>query len=179
MPIPNYWNGCGSGCYPPYGPNAITSPPVYDESVSIVQQVAYLFGYIKSLGDTLSGYLTADEFNAFLDSLKIEQAEQTAEAHKYADDRDAELRRDLVKMINEMVVAETIWNPTSGAYGNSVDATRDMMRWLAVRALTVGQLADLLSVEELAATKLNVRGLATWSVYLDPAWTEPANIRVM
>lgn len=74
MPIPNYWNGCSAGCYPAYGPNAITTPPEYDESASIVQQIAFLFGIIEEVKETekwiKDNAVTMPQLNTQLEALE-------------------------------------------------------------------------------------------------------------
>lgn len=49
--------------------NQITTPLVYDESLSVAQQIACLFGKIKSM-DT--DFVSTDEFKEFINQLNVE-----------------------------------------------------------------------------------------------------------
>lgn len=176
--MPCYTGAYGT-VYPIYGPNAITWPLVYDESVSITQQIAYIMGALNEENNRFGLYLTLPAFREFLDRLDEEQSAQDTALMAYANQKDAMLRAALEKQIENIVAGQLIWNPTKGKMTDSVASTRDMFRWLAVHALTCDQLSASCTVQELAEQSLNVRGVATWSAELMPGWIEPAGIRVM
>lgn len=163
---------------PAYGPNGVTFPLVYDESVSIVQQIAYLFGAYKQLADTEQFFITQDVFNDFLATLSQDQADQTAALEDYADAGDAKTLAAAKALIDKIAATNLIYNPTQGRMTDSVTAMRNLYTWLSVHAITVDQLAaSVETCEALAAQTLNVRGLATWSTELVEGWTEPEGIR--
>lgn len=164
--------------YPAYGPNAVTFPLVYDESVSIVQQIAYLFGAYKQLTEAEQSFITQDVFNDFLVALSQDQADQTALLEEYADAGDVRTLAAAKALIDKIATTNLIYDPTQGLMADSVTAMRNLYTWLSVHAITVDQLtANVETCEALAAQNLNVRGLATWSFELVDGWTEPEGIR--
>lgn len=163
---------------PAYGPNGVTFPLVYDESVSIVQQIAYLFGGYKQLTEVEQSFITQDVFDDFLAALSQDQADQTAALQEYADAGDAKTLAAAKALIDKIVATNLIYDPTQGRLVDSVTAMRNLYTWLSVHAITVDQLtASVETCEALAAQTLNVRGLATWSFELVEGWTEPEGIR--
>lgn len=164
--------------YPAYGPNAVTFPLVYDESVSIVQQIAYLYGAYQTLVEQERGFLPITTFEEFLEQLSEDQAAQTSALEQYADAGDARTLAAAKALIDKMAFANAVYDPSVGAMAPSIDAMRHAYKWLAVHALTVEQLAaSVATVADLAAQTLNVRGVATWSAELMDGWAEPDGIR--
>lgn len=146
--------GSGATC------NQITTPLVYDESLSVAQQIACLFG-------KMSGYLEVAEFKEFLNQLNAEQDQQTQQLMKYADDEISKLDDELRRLISDLQIGYMVWNVTIGKYSDSVTAMRDLFNDVTVHAVTVDTLANLdMDVDGLTNCGLNVRGLAVFSGYL-------------
>lgn len=137
--------------------NQIATPLVYDESLSVEQQIACLFGKI---GDVVS----KAELDDFKRQVHAEQVEQTSQLEGYTDTEVAKLDKSLRDLIAGLQVGLFVWNVTVGAYTDNVRAMRDFFNDVTVHAITVDQLAQLdLTVDQLANCGLNVRGLAVYS----------------
>lgn len=140
--------------------NQITTPLVYDESLSVEQQIACLFGKIANID---SDFVTTVEFDDFKSQIHAEQVAQTEQLEGYTDSEIAKLR----DLIAGLQVGMLIWNVTVGRYTGNVRAMRDFFNDVTVHAITVDTLAQLdLTVDQLAECGLNVRGLAVFSGYL-------------
>lgn len=145
--------------------NQITTPLVYDESLSVAQQIACLFGKIADI-DT--DFVTTVEFDDFKDQIHAEQVSQTEQLKEYTDSEINDLDRKLRNLIDGMQIGMLVWNVTVGAYTDNVNAMRDMFNDLTVHAITVDALAQLdMTVDQLADCGLNVRGLAVYSGELE------------
>lgn len=155
--------------------NQITTPLVYDESLSIAQQIAAIMGRLSEIDTT---YLPLDQFQEFLNQLNAEQATQTSELEDYTDTSVSNLRTELIKLINGLQIGMLIWDVTQGAFDDNVQAMRDLFNDVTVHAITVDTLANLegLTVDGLANSGLNVRGLAVFSGYLEGADFVPEGI---
>lgn len=144
--------------------NQITTPLVYDESLSVEQQIACLFGKIANID---SDFVTAVEFDDFKSQIHAEQVAQTEQLEGYTDSEIANLDKELRDLIAGLQVGMLIWNVTVGAYTGNVKAMRDFFNDVTVHAITVDALAQLdMTVDQLADCGLNVRGLAVFSGYL-------------
>ena len=144
--------------------NQITTPLVYDESLSVEQQIACLFGKIANID---SDFVTTVEFDDFKKQIHAEQVAQTEQLEGYTDSEIAKLDKDLRNLITGLQVGLLIWNVTMGRYTDSVEAMRDFFNDVTVHAITVDTLAQLdVTVDQLAECGLNVRGLAVFSGYL-------------
>lgn len=141
--------------------NQITTPLVYDESLSVEQQIACLFGKITNIG---SDFVTTVEFDDFKNQIHAEQVSQTEQLEGYTNSEIDKLDKNLRDLIASLQIGTLIWNVTVGAYTDSVKAMRDFFNDVTVHAITVDQLAQLdLTVDQLADCGLNVRGLAVYS----------------
>lgn len=144
--------------------NQITTPLVYDESLSVEQQIACLFGKIANID---SDFVTAVEFDDFKNQIHAEQVSQTEQLEGYTDSEIDKLDKKLRDLIAGLQVGMHIWNVTVGEYTANVKAMRDFFNDVTVHAITVGTLAQLdMTVDQLADCGLNVRGLAVFSGYL-------------
>lgn len=144
--------------------NQITTPLVYDESLSVAQQIACLFGKIKSM-DT--DFVSTDEFKEFINQLNIELDKIKSDAETYTDVEIANLDNKLIKIIEQLQIGMLIWNVTVGKYTENVTAMRDFFNDVTVHAITVDTLANMdVTVDGLTDCGLNVRGLAVFSGYL-------------
>ena len=140
--------------------NQITTPLVYDESLSIAQQIACLYGKIQNIDSNL---LSVDDFKKFVDQLNIELNKIEKEAEDYT---DGEIDK-VIKILEQIQIGMLVWNVVMGAYTNSVESMRDLFNDVTVHAITVDTLAQLdMTVDQLADCGLNVRGLAVFSGYL-------------
>lgn len=144
--------------------NQITTPLVYDESLSVEQQIACLFGKIANID---SDFVTAVEFDDFKNQSHAEQVSQTEQLEGYTDSEIDKLDKNLRDLIAGLQVGMHIWNVTVGEYTANVKAMRDFFNDVTVHAITVDTLAQLdMTVDQLADCGLNVRGLAVFSGYL-------------
>ncbi len=86
-----FWESCG---LPAYGPNAVTWPLVYDESVSITQQIAYMMGAINQIHEMETwikeNVVTAPQLNTAVNALQT-QIDKLNE--KLVDDLTAQLEK--------------------------------------------------------------------------------------
>lgn len=141
--------------------NQIATPLVYDESLSVEQQIACLFGKIANI----DGYFVATvEFDDFKNQVHAEQVSQTEQLEGYTNSEIDKLDKNLRDLIAGLQIGTLIWNVTAGAYTDNVRAMRDFFNDVTVHAITVDQLAQLdLTVDQLADCGLNVRGLAVYS----------------
>ena len=141
--------------------NQIATPLVYDESLSVEQQIACLFGKLAAIdGD----FVPTAAFDDFKSQLHAEQKAQTKQLEGYTDTEVAKLDKSLRDLIAELQVGLFVWNVTAGAHTDSVRAMRDLFNDVTVHAITVDRLAQLdLTVDQLADCGLNVRGLAVCS----------------
>lgn len=137
--------------------NQVATPLVYDESLSVEQQIACLFGKI---GDIVSNA----ELDDFKRQVHAEQVEQTSQLEAYTDAETDKLGKTLLRLIDGLQVGALAWNVTVGSSTESVSAMRDLFNDVAVHAITVDRLAQLdMTVDQLANCGLNVRGLAVYS----------------
>lgn len=147
--------GCRRTC------NQITTPLVYDESLSVEQQIACLFGKIANID---SDSVSTGELDDFKSQIHAEQAEQTEQLEAYTDSEIAKLDGNLRTLIEGLQVGLFIWNVTVGEYTGNIRAMRDFFNDVTVHAITVDTLAQLdMTVDQLAECGLNVRGLAVYS----------------
>lgn len=145
--------------------NQITTPLVYDESLSVEQQIACLFGKIAGID---SDFVTNVEFDDFKNQIHAEQVSQTEQLEGYTDSEIDKLDKNLRDLIAGLQVGMLVWNVTVGAYTGNVKAMRDFFNDVTVHAITVDTLAQLdMTVDQLADCGLNVRGLAVFSGYLE------------
>lgn len=155
--------------------NQITTPLVYDESLSIAQQIACIMGRVNSIDTDFVG---VDQFKEFLNQLNAEQASQTSELEQYTDTAVSNLDDKLMGIIAGIQVGMLIWNVTKGKYTGNVESMRDIFNDITVHAITVDTLAEMdLTVDQLSDCGLNVRGLAVFSGYLVGEDFEPEGIR--
>ena len=155
--------------------NQVTTPLVYDESLSIAQQIACIMGRVNSID---ADFVGVDQFKEFLNQLNAEQAAQTEQLEKYTDAAVSDLDDKLMAIIAGIQVGMLIWNVTKGKYTDNVESMRDIFNDVTVHAITVDELANLdLNVDQLSDCGLNVRGLAVFSGYLIGEDFEPEGIR--
>lgn len=150
--------GTGATC------NQITTPLVYDESLSIAQQIACIMGRIKEI-DT--SFVHTSQFADFLEWLKKDQDAQTADMREYTDAEVKDAVNALLKLIEETQKGMMLWNVVLGEFYGNTNTMRDIFNDLTVHAIDVDTLADLdMDVAQLSECGLNVRGLAVFSGYL-------------
>jgi len=150
--------GTGATC------NQITTPLVYDESLSVAQQIACIMGRIKEI-DT--SFVSTSQFADFLEWLKKDQDAQTADMREYTDAEVKDAVNALLKLIEETQKGMMLWNVVLGKFYSNTDTMRDVFNDLTVHAIDVDTLAELdMDVAQLSECGLNVRGLAVFSGYL-------------
>lgn len=141
--------------------NQIATPLVYDESLSVEQQIACLFGKIADID---SDFVATVEFDDFKNQIHAEQVSQTEQLEGYTNSEIDKLDKNLRDLIASLQFGTLIWNVTVGTYTGNVKAMRDFFNDVTVHAITVDQLAQLdMTVDQLADCGLNVRGLAVYS----------------
>lgn len=112
-----FWDSCG---LPAYGPNAVTWPLVYDESVSITQQIAYMMGAINQIHEMETwikeNAVTAPHLNTAVNALQTQidklneklvedLAEQLAKLEALVASTDATTRADFEQSQAEQTAA--------------------------------------------------------------------------
>ena len=135
--------------------NQITTPLVYDESLSVEQQIACLFGKIANID---SDFVTTVEFDDFKSQIHAEQVAQTEQLEGYTDSEIANLDKELRDLIAGSQVGLLIWNVTVGRYTGNVRAMRDFFNDVTVHAITV----DTLQIEEDIIALSELRTLRRW-----------------
>lgn len=150
--------GTGATC------NQIATPLVYDESLSVAQQIARILGRIKEI-DT--DFVSMSRFSDFLAWLEKDQEAQTADMREYTDAEVKDAVNALLKLIEETQKGMMLWNVVLGTFYGNTDTMRDMFNDVTVHAIDVDTLAELdMDVAQLSDCGLNVRGLAVFSGYL-------------
>lgn len=164
------------GCFDYFGtPFQKTVPLVYDESVSIAQQIARIFGCLKSLGENMVDQSALNELWT-----RFQQSQANQDARTKAELTD--LYNELVAMIRRIGSDGTSWDPTQGRYNPTKATDRNMFNWLAIHAIRCDELASAgLNCEQLAQCGLTARGLAVYGWWLigeeyvphDVFWKKP------
>ena len=105
----------------------------------------------------------ADEVNAYSQAVGDEVAEELRKAHTDL----LNLREELIELVMQVGEGSLDWDVQHGRYDSSINAMRDMFNDVTVHALYIEELNALnMTVEELANSGLNVRGLAVMSRWL-------------
>ena len=105
----------------------------------------------------------ADTVNDYAENVNEAVAEELNAAHVEL----MNLRQELIELVMQVGEGSLDWNVQHGYYDSSINAMRDMFNDVTVHALYIDELNDLdLTVEELANSGLNVRGLAVMSRWL-------------
>ena len=144
--------------------NQITMPMVYDESLSIAQQIACIMGKVQQLE---TDEVTQEMLEQLVQWINQDQAEQTTELKQYSDNSDKALEARLIAFIQTLEKGMLTWDVTHGRYTSSVEAMRNLFNDVTLHAITVDTLNTLdLTVDGLADCGLNVRGLAVYSGWL-------------
>ena len=147
----------------------ITVPLVYDESLSIAQQIACIMGRLRNID---ADFVSVEDFEKFVGAVNADQEKQTADLMGYTNAEIAKLDDELRKLIAGMQIGLMIWDVTLGAYSPNVEAMRNLFNDLSVHAITVDTLAGMdMTVDQLSDCGLNVRGLAVWSGELVEGFT--------
>lgn len=96
-------------------PCQVTVPFVYDESLSVVEQIGVLFGIVKQFNDNNEQFVTKDVFQQYVDFMEQDQIDQTAMLKNYTDDQLEYLRSQLEDMIRDITVGSVIvYDPSTG-----------------------------------------------------------------
>lgn len=148
------------GCFDYFGtPFQKTVPLVYDESVSMAQQVAAIMGKLCELAQN---QLSKEELEALRQWFIQDQAVQTDQLQRYADSKF----NDIQQWLYDQMCAYPVWDVTQGGLNRNRETMRNLFNDLTLHACTVDELAEWGSVDQLADSCLNVRGLAVYSWYL-------------
>lgn len=148
------------GCYDYFGtPFQKTVPLVYDESVSMAQQVAAIMGKLCELSQN---EVTTRDLAELWDRFVADQTRQDGVLKGYT---DAEVA-DLWAYLEEIADGWLIWDETKGGYSPNRDAIRHLFNDVTIHACTVEELAGWGDCEQLADSGLTVYGLAVYSWWL-------------
>ena len=105
----------------------------------------------------------ADTVNDYAENVGETVADELYKAHVEL----MNLREELIELILQVGEGSLDWNVQKGIYDSTVHAMRDMFNDVTVHALYIDELNALdMTVEELANSGLNVRGLAVMSRWL-------------
>lgn len=142
-------------------PGQIAVPLVYDESLSIEQQIAALAGQIQAL---TSDYVTKAELDDDLADIlkKLEYA--VDDLMRYTDREIGNLDATLRGLIGAIEEGALSWDVTEGLYNEATRAARNAFDDVTVHGVSVETLSECgLDVDGIAECGLNVRGLAVWA----------------
>lgn len=136
------------------------TPLVYDESLSYEQQIARLFGDTTDLEHNKLG---KGEFQEFMDWL----LDTFGDFEGLIEHEMGRVYTKLLEKIEKLQGEQLTHNVVVGELTRSVDAMRAMYNDLAAFGLSVEELGRMdISVDGLAESGLNCRGLAMWSFWL-------------
>lgn len=142
-------------------PGQVAVPLVYDESLSIEQQIAVLAGQIQSL---TSDYVTKDELADDLAGILGRLESATRDLMKYTDREVSTLGATLRGLIGAIEAGAMAWDVTEGIYNEATRAARNAFDDVTVHGVSVETLSECgLDVDGIAECGLNVRGLAVWA----------------
>lgn len=154
----------------------VTTPMVYNESLSVLEQISIAYGKINQLDENMSSYLLISTFNEFVKNLEADQIEQDEELKDYSDTANERLRLWMLDQLAEISEGVLDWDVTTGAYAPSREAMRRLFNWLSVDALSIADLNDTnLTCLAVANSGLNCRGYATYNRELVTKFV-PSNI---
>lgn len=152
-----------SGVVPPY--NAFTvSPPViptlYYDVYSQEERIKALCCEIEKL--TQYSNLLATTIN----NIETDVDQKLTDALAEVDKRIAQLKDELVKLINEVVGTSMDWDVTTGTTAPTIQAHRNLYHWVTAHGMTIGEFNAAkpdMTVQELADCGLNCQGWAVMS----------------
>lgn len=154
-------------CHGLYSVDNYITPLVYDESVSYEQQLASLMHSIKELATNQSNYLLVSKFQEFLSNLEKDENEQNAALKDYVQAQVERLKKDIQKEEKINSQGYKIYSVQHGDYVQNKESMRELFNDITIHSLTVEELAECgKTVDEVANSGLNVRGIAVMSDYL-------------
>ena len=136
-------------------------PKLYWDVYSAEQRLKALCERL-SKSDQYMDYV-ADTVNGYSKELEEDFAEEFA---KLTADLES-MREELIALVISIGEGSLDWDVQHGYYTSSVDAMRDMFNDVTVHALTIEELNSYnFTVQDIADSGLNVRGLAVMSRWL-------------
>ena len=127
-------------CYPwarPLTIGQVTVPLVYDESLSVAQQIACMFGYIKRLCEAENDHAAIAQLEMLYDWIVKDQVRQDNRLKDYVDDADDNLRDEILRWIKKIEAGMIeVVNPTSNVREYVGDVIDDLYEWLRYFGLT-------------------------------------------
>lgn len=157
-------------CYPfMFGTCAqVTTPLVYDESISTVQQMAALCAAVNKIAAEAA---TESDLENLVREINADQEEQTEKLTEYVDTEVTNLDQKWQALISNVKEGQLVWDVTLGRWNDPVDAMRNLFNDVTLHSVSVDVLAEMpVTVDEVAESGLNVRGLAVYAGYLDPTY---------
>ena len=145
-------------------------PEIFGQALSYEDQILTLIHWVTSTLADIE-YVSEDDLTA-LDA-KLTAAIQAVAAES-ADDL-AHAVAELERQIDNIAKGSQLWDVSVGSYRDNQLVMREAARFVAVHALTVGQVGAMdMTVEQLADSGLNCWGLAVLGVWLvDKGFTLP------
>lgn len=141
-----YWPWRLGTCWPPC---QVTVPFVYDESLSVLEQIGQIFCILARYNDSLEGLVTNEMFQEFVDYVKQDQIEQTAELKDYTDEEIDALRQYLEELIRQITIGSVIVvDPSTGFKYPVEEALSHSYNDLRYYAMDWDELAATWSKEE-------------------------------
>ena len=153
----------------PFAPR-LQIPEIFGQALSYEDQILTLIHWVTStLADV--EYVSDDDLTAL-------DAKLTAAIQAVAAGAAGDLARavaELERQIDNIAQGSQLWDVSVGAYRDNQLAMREAARFVAVHALTVGQVGAMdMTVEQLADSGLSCWGLAVLGVWLvDKGFTLP------
>lgn len=117
--------------------NPSNIPDLYFEYTSNDRMIAELTARMQSVLKELSGYLTIEDFNKWLETYVEEQIKQSQDLVDYTDGQIQTLKDYLLGVIEEIVIGTIlVWDPSTGTLVNASTALSNSYNDLRYFAMT-------------------------------------------
>lgn len=145
-------------------------PPSWERAIRLEDQIQWLLQALLLVNESA---LNESE----LEEIKADLKQQLAELSDADKERLQKAVSELNNRIDDFAKGFDIWNVTKGAFTENIESMRDLFNDLTVHSVSVDELAKMdLTVDALANSGLNVRGLAVFAGYLFGATFEPEGV---
>lgn len=145
-------------------------PPSWKRAIRLEDQIQWLLQALLLVNESA---LNESE----LEEIKADLKQQLAELSDADKERLQKAVSELNNRIDDFAKGFDIWNVTKGAFTENIESMRDLFNDLTVHSVSVDELAKMdLTVDALANSGLNVRGLAVFAGYLFGATFEPEGV---
>lgn len=121
----------------PLPPMQLTTPLVYDESLSVPVQIGHIFAILKKFCERLGECATKEALESLYNWIVTDQYKQDCEMRDYTDDEILALRKWVQWQLDRIKAGElAVVNPTSGQKDTVQDSFDDLYEWLRYFAMT-------------------------------------------